>query len=569
MFNVITLVNSIKKIGQAIPNINTVVLSDIFELNSKPDVDYSVFAIIQDTHRQDDDFFYFNFVLYYVDRLLNDKSNQLEIQSHGIQLLSTVISKIEELGLIVNHDVVQTTYQTFTQRFSDECAGVFARVEIMVPVDCQIPYDVLVDPILANITITSGGTYNPKDYGADAFKTVTVETQFPDIWVKKDPTKSDEIVNLNDLIETGYYYIPAHTSHGGPIYDDWADAMLHTIKKTDDGISMIVQYYTTTVHDDSREWPRTYFRTQGWNMTQSAFTWSGWQEVATDSSAMMRKPVNIDHAIDFNDYNQSGYYCLKREFHNVNGPVPEEEITGSGILEVVMRFDEEDGFQRFTTTRHEKIYFRAFGWNDEHGRDEWQEWQEIPFKSEVSSQIEEALSGISTSAITALSAATVSNTQKIETISGNTYSKNEADFRMSQTAEYYYDLLKPSVEDCEENISNLSGSTKNIETLVYNISGQTVVNQAISNTSVDFNDLTDNRTYLLKYINGQTTNAPTGGINIAYVEVKSTPPLFGGDSPVIQQECTVCNPSQVERYLRVYSFNSNVGWAWSQWTKII
>ena len=553
MQNLYSLITAIKKIAQALPDVNTVVLSNVFELNSNPAIDYSVFAIVQDVHRQDDDYYYYSFFLYYIDRLLNDKSNVIQIHSHGINLISTVISKIEQLGLIVNHDVVQTTYQTFTQRFSDECAGVFARVEIMVPVDCQIPYDVLVDPLLADITINLPGTYNPKDYGADGFRTVTVSGELPDIWVKRDPTKSDEIVNLNDLIETGYYYISAHKSTGGPLYGDWADAMLHVIKKTD-GISMIVQYYTTTVLDDSREWPRTYFRTYGWNMTQSALTWSEWQEVATDASAMMRQPVNINHAIDFNDYIKSGYYCLKREFHNTNGPIPEEELTGSGILEVVMRFDEEDGFQRFTTTRHEKVYFRAFGWNDEHQQDEWQEWQEIPFKSEVSSQIEEALSGIST---------------KIETISGNTYTKNEADLRMSQTASYYYDLLKPSVDTCEENISNLSGSTKSIETLVNTISGQTVVNQVITNTSVDFNDLTENRTYLLKYINGQTTNAPTGGINIAYVEVKATGPIMGGDSPVIQQECTVCNPSQVERYLRVYSFNSNVGWAWSQWTKIV
>ena len=213
MFNLVTLVNALQKIGSAFPSVNTVVLSDIYKLNDNPSIDYSVFAIVQDQHRQTDDYFYFNFYLYYVDRLLNDKSNQLEIQSHGINLLSTVISKVEELGLIINTENYRT-YQSFNQRFSDECAGVFARVEIQVPVDCTTPFDVLVDPLLANITITSGGTYSPSQYGADGFKEVTVETEFPDIWVKKVPTMLEcevgKPVDMNDITTSGYYFIYAH-----------------------------------------------------------------------------------------------------------------------------------------------------------------------------------------------------------------------------------------------------------------------------------------------------------------------------------------------------------------------
>lgn len=437
MQNLLTVIKALEKIGASLPNVNTVILSDIYQLNSLPNIDYSVFAIVQDQHRKDDNFTYLGFYLYYVDRLLNDRSNQIEIQSHGLEILSEVIDKIEDLGLILSPEF-DRVLQPFNQRFSDECAGIYCRLEIMIPQDCMIAYDILVNPKLANLAVYQPGTYYPSDYGADGFRVVDVSGQsyqyyteneadktaridngyhnivvdesgvtidgqnnnkniadlsgitsalteqigqlsgLTDDFVRKVPTESSEIVNLNDLVETGYYYISGHKSTGGPIWDNWADAMLHVIKRIGSyDVDTIVQYYTTTVHESSRDWPRTYFRTRGWDMTQSAVTWSKWQEVATDSLAMMRQPENIDHAIDFNDYIKSGYYCLKREFHNQNGPIPEEELTGSGILEVVMRYDEEDGFQRFTTTRNQKIYFRAFGWDDATQENIWKDWYQI------------------------------------------------------------------------------------------------------------------------------------------------------------------------------------------------
>lgn len=212
MFNLLTLVKAIEKIGTAIPNVNTVVLSDIYKLNELPDIDYSVFAIVQDIHRQDNDYFYFNFYLYYVDRLLNDKSNQLEIQSHGIQLLSTVISKIEQLGLIINRDLMENTYQSFHQRFSDECSGVFARIEVQVPIDCTIPYDILVNPLLADLSTWQAGVYNPEDFGVDGFRTVTVSGQSFHYFTENEGDKTATIDN-------GYHNI--NVAKSGATYDGY------------------------------------------------------------------------------------------------------------------------------------------------------------------------------------------------------------------------------------------------------------------------------------------------------------------------------------------------------------
>ena len=387
MQNLYSLVNAIRKIGEAQPNVNTVVLSNIFELNSNPSIDYSVFAIVQDVHRQDDDYYYYSFFLYYIDRLLNDKSNVIQIQSHGINLISTVIDKLEQLGLIVNHDVVQTTYQTFTQRFSDECAGVFARVEIMVPVDCQIPYDVLVDPILANITISLPGTYNPQDYGADAFKTVTVQGTLPDLWVKKEPTNLDgtsaQTVDFNDLKETGYYYIKPHDEYAinHPTGGGWqCDGMLHVIGDFETG-RIVQTFYATYIDFQGNTWPKVWWRTYTW--TSSGYTWSVWHQNADNFNAVMKEATFISWNegkpdIDFNDFTTSGYYSLKYIYqHCVNAPV---ESIGDCLLNVVVdhgNWESDDTIvvQEVTFTERNippTKYIRTYGKND--GVSGWSAW---------------------------------------------------------------------------------------------------------------------------------------------------------------------------------------------------
>lgn len=209
MFNLYTIVKAIEKIGNAIPDVNTVVLSDIFKLNELPDIDYSVFAIIQDQHREDDEYVYMNFYLYYVDRLLNDHSNQLEIQSHGMSLLSTVIGKIEDLGIVLSPDT-DRIFQPFNQRFSDECAGVYARVELMIPIDCTTPFDVLVNPLLADLATYQPGTYYPQDFGADAFRVVTVSGQSYHYYTEQGKTGKIDNGEHSLSVEQSGVYIDNH-----------------------------------------------------------------------------------------------------------------------------------------------------------------------------------------------------------------------------------------------------------------------------------------------------------------------------------------------------------------------
>ena len=115
------------------PSVNMIVQNDIFRLNSKSNARYGVFGWTQGQHSTsaDSSMLTYSFVFFYVDRLKNDRSNEIEVQSVGIQTLDNILRKLEDLDIFVSSSY---SFQTFNQRFLDECAGVFCNVSLQVPV---------------------------------------------------------------------------------------------------------------------------------------------------------------------------------------------------------------------------------------------------------------------------------------------------------------------------------------------------------------------------------------------------------------------------------------------------
>lgn len=118
-------------------SVHTVIENDIFKLNDLPNVKYGVFAFTQGQHTSTTagPFTTYGFTLFYVDRLNEDRSNQIQIQSTGERTLRNIL-------LILNDENVESsqyTIQPFTQRFADECAGVYCEVSLSVPNDSVCP----------------------------------------------------------------------------------------------------------------------------------------------------------------------------------------------------------------------------------------------------------------------------------------------------------------------------------------------------------------------------------------------------------------------------------------------
>lgn len=123
-------IRTIKAVALQQPAVASVVDNDVFRLNAMPDARYGVFAWTQGQHTIGKDLQTFAFTFFYVDRLTEDLSNEVEIQSVGIQVLTNIIATLQDLGIFT---AAEWTAQTFNHRFADECAGVFASVRLEVP----------------------------------------------------------------------------------------------------------------------------------------------------------------------------------------------------------------------------------------------------------------------------------------------------------------------------------------------------------------------------------------------------------------------------------------------------
>lgn len=127
------VIKVVEMVASQQPSVNMIVQNDIFRLNSKSDARYGVFGWTQGQHSSsaDSSMFTYSFTLFYVDRLRSDMSNQIEVQSVGIQTLDNILRQLDELGIFISSTY---SFQTFNQRFFDDCAGVFCNVSLQAPI---------------------------------------------------------------------------------------------------------------------------------------------------------------------------------------------------------------------------------------------------------------------------------------------------------------------------------------------------------------------------------------------------------------------------------------------------
>ena len=134
------LIRLIEGVAMQQPSIKMIVQNDVYRINSAPSLKYGVFAWTQGQHSGSiNGMTTFSFTFFYVDRLTEDQSNQIEIQSVGCETLGNILRALDENDV----EVASYTMQTFNQRFTDECAGVFCNVSLSVlpTLTCPEIYD--------------------------------------------------------------------------------------------------------------------------------------------------------------------------------------------------------------------------------------------------------------------------------------------------------------------------------------------------------------------------------------------------------------------------------------------
>ena len=171
------IIRNLQAIAAQEPSVRSVSDGDIYDaLNAAVDIKYGVFHITQDTHTTNGDLDVWGLNLFYIDRLLDNNENRLSIQSAGITILENVLRNFADtFGAEYMNNIV---YTPFTQRFKDNCAGVFCKISVSTVMDnlcAEGGKIVLVKNQDKSIDITSNGRYNvTPDYGYSGLGSVDI-----------------------------------------------------------------------------------------------------------------------------------------------------------------------------------------------------------------------------------------------------------------------------------------------------------------------------------------------------------------------------------------------------------
>lgn len=230
------LVQDVCNLGKAQPNVNFVTQGDIYQLNHNQDVDYPAFVVTQGTHTGSDyDEEQFTLTLFAVDRLVSDKSNEIDVQSWANSVLLSVIKNIGDFYI----GTVQSGFkiQTFTEKFDSLCAGAYVTLAINVETnDCDC-----VSKSIGFVTSVNGQTGDVTIKGYEGALVSSVNGQTGDVYLnipykvsdlRNDvPYASESFVN-NKITDVSTYVSNNYLKKGEvPVLDNY-----YTKQEVDDKI---------------------------------------------------------------------------------------------------------------------------------------------------------------------------------------------------------------------------------------------------------------------------------------------------------------------------------------------
>ena len=203
MVTYLQILNIIKDTALAQPNVNSVV-REFLDLN-REDAKYSA-IVIQDRdgardRNEEQDYITYTWHLGYVDRLTYDESNRDDIISTGINIIDNIMNTIRNTWFPELEVSIVDRINTFNQRFTAQCAGVYVVLAVNVQVsDCvDSESNDLYDTYDAKITENGVYHFVPSGRPVDEIN-ITVDVAGP----KKEEVSLTDTVTMNGI----HTYIP-------------------------------------------------------------------------------------------------------------------------------------------------------------------------------------------------------------------------------------------------------------------------------------------------------------------------------------------------------------------------
>lgn len=191
------IITILQDIALAQPNVRSVGEGDIYDsLNAEGTTKYAYFFITQNRHQQTETTDLYNLNVFYIDRLEDDKSNKLQIQSIGKEVLGNVFNAFCD---DFDADMGDINYQSFTERFSDMCAGVYATVtfEVMRESDCAEYFD---GRYIPNIPIKILNQTKSEVFTRNGIYEVTYDDEYTGL----ETVQVEVAVDVQDYYNEGY-----------------------------------------------------------------------------------------------------------------------------------------------------------------------------------------------------------------------------------------------------------------------------------------------------------------------------------------------------------------------------
>ena len=169
--NLLQTIRTIEEVAKGIPNVHTVVSA--FEDLNREDTVYSAVIIQQQSHTHNDDWIQYNFYIGYADRLVEDGSNELSVQSTAMNTIHSIVRALR--NILPSAEISYSNTNVFTQRFTALCAGAYETVSIILPIsECDDNNEGIPGLDALSTTITENGYYNfiPDGLGFDSVHVV-------------------------------------------------------------------------------------------------------------------------------------------------------------------------------------------------------------------------------------------------------------------------------------------------------------------------------------------------------------------------------------------------------------